>query len=153
VRKVMVKSGEKVRPDTVLVVLTNPDMELAANDLEWQIKQAEANLADLKVKLESQRLDQQSVVAAGRRDLKQAQLTKDRDEQLLKLNLKSDLEVKLSVAKWEQLVNKSEIDKKRLEILSDSIKAQIDSQNVQIEKLRAAWQLKKQQVSELTIRA
>src|SRR5690349_11363438 len=62
VTRVNAKSGEKVKPDSVLVVLTNPDMELAANDLEWQIKQAEANLADLKVKLESERLNQQSVV-------------------------------------------------------------------------------------------
>src|ERR1700748_1571617 len=50
VAKVPVKSGEPVHPDTILVVLTNPDMELASNDLEWQIKQAEATYKDLKVK-------------------------------------------------------------------------------------------------------
>ena len=36
-------SGDDVKPDTVLLVLSNPDMELAANDFEWQVKQAEAN--------------------------------------------------------------------------------------------------------------
>ena len=51
--KVPVKSGERVKPDTVLVVLVNPDMDLAANDLEWQVKQAQATYADLKVKLQS----------------------------------------------------------------------------------------------------
>ena len=60
----MVNSGDSVKPDTVLMVLTNPDMELAANDLEWQIKKAEASLTDTRVQLESKRLDQQSVVAA-----------------------------------------------------------------------------------------
>jgi len=64
VAKVPVKSGSPVRPDTILVVLTNPDMELAANDLEWQIKQAEATYADLKVKLESLHLDQQVTVTS-----------------------------------------------------------------------------------------
>src|SRR5512142_2536116 len=44
--KVPVKSGQKVKPDTVLMVLVNPDMDLAANDLEWQVKQAKANYAD-----------------------------------------------------------------------------------------------------------
>src|SRR5450631_2117022 len=58
--KVLAKSGERVKPDTVLVVLTNPDMELASNDLEWQVKQAVANYADLKVKLQSARFDQQA---------------------------------------------------------------------------------------------
>ena len=33
--KVPVKSGEKVKPDTILAVLINPDMDLAATDLEW----------------------------------------------------------------------------------------------------------------------
>src|ERR1041385_3355052 len=48
--KVPVKSGEKVKPDTILAVLINPDMDLAATDLEWQVKQAEANFADLRVR-------------------------------------------------------------------------------------------------------
>lgn len=153
ISKVPVNSGDKVKPDTVLMVLTNPDMELAANDLEWQVKQAEADLADTRVKLESSRLDQQAAVAAVASDLKQAELQKDRDEQLLKMQLKSDLEVKLSVAKWEELSNKHEIEQKRLDIMNESINAQLDAKKVQIEKLRAAWQLKKQQVAELTVRA
>lgn len=153
ISKVPVNSGDKVKPDTILMVLTNPDMELAANDLEWQVKQAEADLADTRVKLESSRLDQQAVVASVASDLKQAELQKDRDEQLLKMQLKSDLEVKLSVAKWEELANKREIEQKRLDIMNESINAQLDAKKVQIEKLRAAWQLKKQQVAELTVRA
>ncbi len=153
VSKVFVKSGGPVLPDTVLVVLTNPDMELASNDLEWQIKQAEANLADLKVKLESQRLDQQVLTAQTESDLKQAQLTKDRDEQLLKAQLKSDLEVKLTVAKFEELSNKIILERKRLDIMAESETAQMDSQKVQVEKLRAAFMLKRQQVAELTIKA
>lgn len=153
VAKVPVKSGSPVRPDTILVVLTNPDMELASNDLEWQIKQAEATYKDLKVKLQSNHLDQQVTVSATESDLKQAQLTKDRDEQLLKMELKSDLEVKLSVAKWEQLQQRLVLEKQRLDIMGESEKAQLDSQAVAVEKLRAAWNLKKQQVADLTIRA
>ena len=153
VTKVMAKSGEKVRPDSILVVMTNPDMELAANDLDWQVKQAEANFADLKVRLESQRLDQQSVVASVASDMNQAGLTKDKDEALLKMQLKSELEVKLSVAKWQELVNKHEIEQKRLDIMTESTRAQLDAQNVQIEKLKAQAQLNKQKVSDLTIRA
>src|SRR5215472_10872796 len=153
VSKVLVESGAKVKPDTVLMVLTNPDMELAANDFEWQIKQAEADLADTRVKLESQRLDQQSLVASVASDLKQAEITKDKDQQLLKMQLKSEIDAKLSTSKWEQLKQKSEIEQKRLEIMSESITAQTDAKKVQIEKLRADRERKKQQVAELTVRA
>jgi HlyD family secretion protein len=153
VSKIMVNSGDRVKPDTVLMVLTNPDMELAANDLEWQIKKAEASLTDTRVTLESKRLDQEDVVATVQSDLKQAQLNKDTDEQLLKMNLKSELEVKLSRAKYENLQQKAEIEKKRLDIMTDSTTAQMDSQRVQIEQLKAQQLLKKQQFAELTIRA
>jgi HlyD family secretion protein len=153
VSKVLVDSGAKVKPDTVLVVLTNPDMELAANDFEWQVKQAEADLADTRVRLESQRLDQQSLVATVASDLKQAEITKDKDQQLLKMQLKSEIDAKLSTSKWEQLKQRSEIEQKRLEIMSESISAQMDAKKVQVDKLRAAQQLKRQQVAELSVRA
>jgi HlyD family secretion protein len=153
VAKIMTRSGDDVKPDTTLVVLTNPDMELAANDLEWQVKQAEANFADLKVRLQSQTFDQQSVVATVKSDMEQAELQKDRDEQLLKFNLKPDLEMKLSLAKWQQLVGKYNIEKQKLDIMKEMIDAQLESQKVGIDKLKASWTLKKKQVAELTIKA
>jgi HlyD family secretion protein len=107
----------------------------------------------MKAKLQSQTFDQQSVVASIASDLHQAELTKERDEQLLKLQLKAELEEKLSVAKWEQLAGKYEMEKKKLEIMKESVDAQLDAQKVQIEKLRATYLLKKKQVDELTIRA
>src|SRR5579863_606213 len=153
VSKIMVNSGDRVKPDTILMVLTNPTMELDANDLEWQIKKADASLTDTRVQLESKRLDQEDVVATVQSDLKQAQLNRDTDEELLKKGLKSELEVKLSRAKFENLQQKAEIEKKRLDIMTESTKAQMDSQQVQIEQLKAQQQLKKQQFAELTIRA
>ncbi len=153
VSKILVKSGQTVRPNTVLMILDNPDMKLAASDLEWQVKQAEAAYSDLKVKLQSQTLDQQANLAGFGSELKQAELTKDRDEQLVKLGLKSDLEVKLSVAKWEQLQGRYGLEKQRLEIMSESVNAQLESQKVQIEKIKAALQLKRRQVNDLTVRA
>ena len=153
VSKILAHSGDDVTPDGVLLVLSNPQMELDANDYEWQMKQAEANYSDLKARLQSQSFDQESIVQTMASDLNQAALTKDRDEQLLKLNLKADLEEKLSVAKWEQLVGKYKMEKQKLEIMKESADAQLDSQKVQIEKLRATYLLKKKQVDELTIRA
>jgi len=151
--KVLVKSGVKVKPDTVLMVLTNPDMELAANDLEWQVKQAEANYADLKVRLQSQRFDQVAAVSSAENALKQASLNKDKDEQLFKLQLQTELNVKLTEANWEQATNRFQTEKQKLDIMKESTDAQLESQKVQIDKLRATWERKKQQLTELTIRA
>jgi len=151
--KVPVKSGQKVKPDTVLMVLINPDMDLAANDLEWQVKQAQATYADLKVKLQSQKFDQQASVASAENALKQASLNKDKDEQLFKYQLQTELNVKLTTANWEQASNHFQTEKQKLDIMKDSTDAQLESAKVQIDKLQAAWERKKQQLTELTVRA
>lgn len=151
--RIPVQAGITVRPDTVLMVLSNPQMELDASDLEWQVKAAKANYTDLKVRLESQRLDQTAVTAQTQSDYSQAKLTSDRDEALTKLGLKSDLEAKLSIAKAEALAKKYEIDQKKGAISAESVQAQLDAQKVQIEKLQAQYELKRQQVQQLTIRA
>jgi HlyD family secretion protein len=153
VSKIMTQSGDDVTPDAVLIVLTNPQMEADANDYEWQAKQAEANYADLKVRLQSQTFDEQSLVSTAQGDLKQAQITKDMEENLLASHLESQLNAKLAVAKWEQADSRFQMEKQKLDIMKQSVDAQLEAQKVQIEKLRATWQLKKKQVDDLTIRA
>src|SRR5580692_9407948 len=153
VTKIEKRSGDEVKPNDILMVLTNPDMEVQANDYEWQVKGAEAQLADLKVKMQSQTFDQQSLVETTQSDLEQAKLTMERDQQLLKLNLKADMDAQISKAKYEQLVVKYRTEKGKLAILKDSVDAQILNAQVSVDKLKAQWQLKKQQVGELTIRS
>jgi HlyD family secretion protein len=153
VDKINLRPGAQVQPETILMVLSNPDMELSANDYEWQVKQAEANFADLKVKLQSSQLEQQSVVSRSESEFTQAKLTKERDEELAKLGLKPDLDMRLSVAKFNDAAKKFDNEKKKLEILAESMTAQLAAQRVQIEKLRATFELKRKQVQQLTIRA
>src|SRR5450756_2202322 len=115
VEKRLMLPGVNVKADTPIMVLTNPDLEVAMNDYEWQVKQAKANLEDLRVRLLSQQIDQRSLVTKTASEFNQAKLTLDRDRQLLKLNLKSDLEVRLSEAKYDELVSRLENEKQRLD--------------------------------------
>ncbi len=153
VEKINFLPGAKVHPDDVVMVLSNPDMELAAADLEWQIKAAQANLENLRVTLETQQLAQKATTEQVKSDMEQAGLQADRDSQLTKLGLKSDLDTKLSVAKWQELKGRYALSKEQLDISDKSIQAQMDAQKVQVEKLQAAYNLKKQQVEQLVIRA
>src|SRR6185437_1556268 len=153
VSSIRAQSGDEVKPDTVLVVLTNPQMEADAVDYEWQTKQAEANYADLKVKVQSQTFDQQSVVAVAGGDVKQNELAKAKEEQLFAAHLEPRYDMDLAEAKWQQAKDKYEMEKKKLDIMNQSVEAQLDAAKVQIEKLRATYALKKKQVDELTIRA
>jgi HlyD family secretion protein len=153
IEKINFLPGSRVHANDVLMTLSNPDMALSANDFEWQVKQAEANYANLKVQLETTQLQQRATTEQVKSDLLQATLTADRDKELLAAGLTPDLVTKLSVAKADELKSRYALSKQQLDISADAIKAQLDAQTVQIEKLKAAWDLKKQQVKELVIRA
>lgn len=153
VDKILLRPGAQVRRNTLLMVLSNPELELAAEDLKWQVKAAEANLKDLRVKLETSRLDLRAAVARVESEFVQAKLKAERDEALGKEGLTPDLNVKLSRAASDEAAKRFDIDRKRLEISATSAEAQLAAQQVQIEKLQAAYQLKKEQVEDLKIRA
>jgi HlyD family secretion protein len=153
VEKMNFLPGAKVHPNDVLMVLSNPQMELDMTDLEWQIKQAEANYDNLQVQLQTAQLTQQASTEQVQSDMEQAGLQADRDRALNKLDLKADLDAKLSEAKWNELKGRLTLSKKQLEISNAAIKAQLDAQKILIEKTKAAYALKKQQVEQLTIRA
>jgi HlyD family secretion protein len=144
---------DPVKANDVILTLSDPDLELEAEKAEWTMKQDEANLANLKVKLESDKLDQRAQLAELESQYTQAKLNADRDLELTRLNLLSDLTSKLSVDQANQLQSRVALQKQRLAIADDSIKAQIEAQEVVVQSSRAAYELKRKQVDQLTIRA
>lgn len=144
---------DSIRSSDVIMILSNQDLELDAEKAEWTMKQEQANLSNLKVKLESDKLDQRASLAALESQYTQAKLTADRDLELTRLNLKSDLESKLSVDSENQFQSRVALQKERLGIQDQSIKAQIDAQEVTVQSAAAAYELKRKQVDQLTIRA
>jgi len=153
VEKINILPGSIVRPDTVIMELSNPTLTEAMVGAEFDLKQAEANLADLNVTLQSTTFDKQAVAAQVTADYNDAKLAADRDQQLAKLGLIPDLDVKLSQNKAEQLQFRTDLEKKRLGILSQSVDAQLAAQRVKIDQLKAIYELKKQQVEQLHVRA
>ena len=146
-------AGTIVKPDTVILELTNPELQAALVDAEWQVKAAEASYTDLKVRLESARLDQEAALATTQSSYDQAKLTSDRDEALYKEGLTVEINAKISRSRAVDLQNRYAIDKKRLDGSLESITAQLASQQTHTEQLRAAYDLKKSQVEALKVRA
>jgi HlyD family secretion protein len=153
VERVHLRPGVQVKPDTVLMEMSNPELTLAMVDYEWQVKQAEANFTDLKVKLESQSLDQLARQAQLQSEYTQARLRYERDQRLNDQGLTPDITLKLSKATSDEMEKRLAIEQKRLDITGASIEAQLAAQRVQIEKLKAAYKLKKDQVDDLRIKA
>jgi HlyD family secretion protein len=145
--------GIAVRADTVLLELTNPELEQAALDAEWQLKQAVADFSSLKAQLDSKLLDQRVAAATVHSDFEQAHLTAEKDEALVKLGLQSDLNLKLSAAKAGALATQNQIETERVKVLADSVAAQLAAQQAKIGQLRALCDLKRSQLDSLRVRA
>jgi HlyD family secretion protein len=145
--------GIVVRPDTMLIVLSNPELQQATVDAEWKLRAAEAELENLKVKLESDRLTQQAAAATVESEANKSKLTADRDAELNKLGLTADIIAKTSAATAQDWANRTRIEKKRLDIGLEAIKAQLAVQQAAVEQFRALYGLKKSQVEALKVRA
>ena len=77
VEEIVVRAGAQLKPDSIILRLSNPELQLALSESEWQVKSAEAKLTDLRVKLEQQRLDLKSNAAKVQSDYVKAKLEAD----------------------------------------------------------------------------
>jgi HlyD family secretion protein len=145
--------GTPVRADTIIMELTNPEQEQAALDAEWQMKAAEAAYKSTKAQLESAILDQKAKAAQVQSDFIEAQLNADKDAELAKRGLGSELNAKVTHAKAQAMATSNEIEKQRLAVSAASVQAQLDEQQAKVEQLRALYQLKKAQLASLQVRA
>ena len=153
VERILVRAGASVTANTILLELTNPQLENDALDAQYQWKGAEANMVDLKVKLASARLQQEASTAQLKAEWTRAQMGAERDEQLRKFGLTAEIQSRMSRTQADELANRHRIEEKRLEISEESVQAQLAAQRVQVEKLQALYNLKKSQVEQLKVRA
>jgi HlyD family secretion protein len=152
-RLVLPGQDATVKPDTVLMILSSPELQNAMVDAEYQLKTAEATYDDLKVQLQSKGLDQKAAAATVNSDYKQAKLQADRDKELAKEGLIPELQEKLSTVKAEELAQRTKLEQERLAIADEAVKAQLAAQRAKIDQLRAQYELKKSQVEALKVKA
>ena len=107
----------------------------------------------LKAQLESQLLDQKAAAATVHSNFVEARLNAEKDQELAKLGLGAELNVKVSKAKAEALTTQNKIEQERLSVSAASVKAQLEAQQAKVEQLRALYELKEHQLGSLTVRA
>ncbi len=152
IERVLLEPGALVDPDTVIMELRNPDLTLAVQNAEWEWRRAEASFTQLRVQLEQQRLAQQSAVAQVQSQFHQARMRAERDQQLYDEQLASQITMLMSTSQAEELEARFEIEKTRLENLTESNEAQLASQRVQVEQRQAEYVLRAEDLDALKVR-
>jgi multidrug resistance efflux pump len=153
VERVLVRPGAAVTPDTLILELTNSDLQLQALEAERQVAQTQAELTHLQASLNSQQLAQQSVVATLESDLADARRRARADEELGKKGFLSQLEQAQTLGRAQELSGRLEFENQRLLAQAQGIQAQVTAQRAQIERLRSIAEFRRKEVDGLKLRA
>lgn len=146
-------AGVRVEPDTVILELSNPELQQNLFEAESQLRANEADLADLQAQLESQLLNQQGQVAQADSAVAQARLEVEANEKLFKDQILAEINYKRSKMQAEQLANSARIEHERLAKARQGNEAQLAAQRARVEQSRALYELRRRQVDSLKVRA
>jgi len=153
IQRILIKPGTPVRADSVVMILTSPELETQLLSAEFTLRAAQADVDNLKVTLQKTLMDMQSKAAQVSADYATAKLQADRDVTLAKDGLVSAIDAKISTTKAQLLGEQYEIEKKRLAIEADADLAQLAAAKVKVDQLQGEYNLKKSQVDQLKVRA
>jgi HlyD family secretion protein len=153
VERIILRPGATVTPTTVILELSNPELEQLVRDARLGYQSAKAAYQNRKAELESNLLAQQSTVAGIEANYKNAALDLEANEQLLKDLLVAELTVKVKRSQVEELKNRLSIEQERLKMTRDGIDSQLGPQAADVDQRRAAVDLRERQLDDLKVKA
>src|SRR5437763_4631102 len=145
--------GSQVKGDSILLEMSNPQVEQAAVDAKLQLKAAEAEYQSLRVTLRSNLMNQKAGAATVNSDYTQAKLQADTDKALYDLGVISGLAYKNSKSKSDELTTRNNIEDERLDINQKAIESQMAQQQAKVDQIRTLAGLKQKQLEALRVRA
>jgi HlyD family secretion protein len=153
VEKIIMRPGVQVTPDTVILELSDPTVQQALNDADQQLRAAEADYNSLKARLDAEKLNQRVAFAVVEAEFKNAQTERDMNEGLAKDGLVAPLVLKQSIVRAESAATRFKIEGERLKVNEASVAAQMLSSQANIDQRRSNFNLRRQQVDQLRVRA
>jgi HlyD family secretion protein len=153
VDKIVIRPGHLVEPNTVILEMSDPAVAQTLVDAEFQLKGAEADLANLKVQVNSELMNQKAIEAGVRSDYEQAKLQHEVDLKLFNEGIDADVTQKLSKVREDQLKIRLDLEQERTRVAADSAQARLQAQQAHLEQARAMYALRKSQADALHVKA
>jgi HlyD family secretion protein len=153
VDRIVLQSGARVKRDSVILELSDPQLQHDTVDAEYAYKASQADLANLKVQLASSLMAQKSSAADVESEYQQAKLQAEADKQLSDLGLQPVLTSNKSAVAEQQLAIKRGLVEQQLQIADEAAKAQVAAQEAHLEQQHVLYELKKSQMDSLHVRA
>ncbi|NOT34875.1 MAG: HlyD family efflux transporter periplasmic adaptor subunit [Candidatus Eisenbacteria bacterium] len=153
VEQVLARPGSPVEASTILIELSNPDVQLEALDAERQLKLAEAELASVRSSLETAKLIQEGSLASSRTELREAERAVAVAERLAQDGLNSTMDVDRARDRLEEAKERNTGEKRRTVVASEAFLAQIELRKADVERLRAIARFQRERVASMQVRA
>jgi HlyD family secretion protein len=153
VERIVLRPGATVHPDTVILELSNPELQQSVKEAQLAFQSAQANFVNRKQELESALLNQQGDTAGIQASYNNAALNLEAQEKLYKDDLVSEIQLKQSRSAAEELKNRLSIAQRRLEMQTAGIKSQLAPQEAEVDQRRAAYDLRLRQLDDLKVKA
>jgi HlyD family secretion protein len=153
VERLLLRPGATVHPDTVILELTNPELQQSVKEAELAYQSAQAAYVNRQQELKSALLNQQSEVAGIQASYNNAALNLEAQEKLYKDGLVSEIQLKQSRSAAQELENRLKIGRERLDMQTAGIKSQLAPQEAEVDQKRAAYDLRRRQLDDLKVKA
>lgn len=148
-----VRAGAEVTDTTVLLVMSNPDVQLEALNAERELTNAQSNLLTLRTNLRTAQLAQQSTVANLETLFNNAKREYDTFQALARKNLASTQEIARTTDQMKELETRLEIEKMRLKVQSEAIDGQIRLAEENLQRLQAINEFQRERVASMRVTA
>jgi multidrug efflux pump subunit AcrA (membrane-fusion protein) len=153
VARIVVRPGAEVEPDTVVLVLENAEMELAALEAERQAAAAESALITLDVKTGVDEKAQESALAGLRADLRDARRHAEMADRLAPEGLVSDVDHRDADSKVAGIVERMRAEEARQGVVVAGRARQLGAQRAELARLRQIATFRRTQLAALEVRA
>src|ERR1700761_3087886 len=151
--RIVTLPGSMVTANTLLVELADPELSQEAIDAELSYKEAQADLSNVQVKVQSDLMAQKEAAATVNADYQQAQRQAQTDKSLYGLGVVSGLTYHASQGKADELTTRQDLEQQTVKINEKAIESQLAVQQAKVAQAKAIFELKKQQLDALKVRA
>jgi len=155
VERKLVQPGSPVSDTTILVELSNPDVQLELLESERQLSAAQQQLVTLQSSLQTQRLNQESFIAQVRSQHLEAKRNAAALSELAKKGegFVSETELQNALDRAEELETRLGLETRRLEVMQQSEEPQLVVQREQIDRLSGIVAFQRQRIASMRVRA
>src|SRR4051812_34629375 len=153
VERIVLRPGAQVNPDTVVLELSNPELEQTVRAAQLDYQSAQAAYTNRKAELQSALLSQEANVANIETQYKQAELDLQANEAMYKEKLIPQLTLEQKRGLAADLKNRLAVEQKRLNITREGTSSQLAPQEADVNQKKAAWELRRHQLDDLKVKA